>query len=136
MMTHKAVTVGAVGATQSVVPTPTNRAVRDNEDSTGEVVEGAHGCEGARGPALGCGRGCSEGGEGVNEDGSGMEAHGTAAAADRVLCEQGFDHCERFGDARRATNAFKQLEGGGSSDRARAPLLREDLWHVFTFECM
>jgi len=71
----------------------------------------------------------------VKEDGSGTEAQGTGAAGDRDLCEHVFDHYERFGDAERTTNAFPPLGGGGSSERVRAPWLRADLWHAFTFAC-
>ena len=71
----------------------------------------------------------------MKEHGSGTEAQGTGAAGDRDLCEQVFDHYERFGDAERTTTAFPPLGGGGSSERARAPWLRADLWHVFTFAC-
>ena len=71
---------------------PAAGAVGDNEDSVGEVVDGAYGRGDARGRALGRGRGCGEGGEGVKEDGSGTEAQGTEAACDRDLCEQVFDH--------------------------------------------
>ena len=71
----------------------------------------------------------------MKEDGSGAEAQGTRTAGDRVLCEIVYDHYERVGDAERTTTAFPPLGGGGSSDRARGPWLRAELWHVFTFAC-
>jgi len=114
---------------------PADGAVGDIEDSVVEVVDGAHGRGGARGRALERGRGCGEGVEGVKEDGSATEAQGTGAAGDRSLCEHVSDHYERFRDAERTTTAFPPLGGGGSSERARAPWLRADLWHVFTFAC-
>ena len=104
---------------------PTDGSVGDNEDTTGEV----------HAAARGHGRGSGAGGGGVRDEDGGTEAQSPGAGGDRGLCEQVFDHYERFGDARRATTAFPPLEGGGGSGGGRAPWLSEDLWHVFTFAC-
>jgi len=53
----------------------------------------------------------------------------------RFYVSKNFDHYERFGVAMRVMTAFTPLEGGGSIELARAPRLRADLWHVFTFAC-
>jgi len=59
--------------------------------------------------------------------------------ADMVLCDEGFEHKERFGDVWKVTGAFALVgdsrRGGGRGCGRRsgggAPWEKEELWHVF-----
>jgi len=59
--------------------------------------------------------------------------------ADRVLCDNVFEHSERFGDSKKVTDAFPLLGEdkrccGGCGSRcsgAGAPWTKEALWTVF-----
>jgi len=104
---------------------PTDGSVAENEDTTEEV----------HAAARGHGRGSGAGGGGVRDEDGGTEAQSPGAGGNRGLFEQVFDDCERFGDARRANTAFTPRGGAGGSGGGRAPWVREDLWHVFTFAC-